>query len=45
MIKTPETEKLTCSAYHITWGGLGYLCLNCGQSAEHSWDIKHKAVN
>lgn len=35
------TSAVPCNAYHITWGGKGYQCLNCGQTAKHSWDIKH----
>ena len=31
-----------CHAGDITWGGLGYQCLNCGATADHSWNIKHK---
>lgn len=33
-----------CTAADITFGGAGMLCLNCGGTAAHAWDIKHKTT-
>ncbi len=41
MVKTPKGIATPCTAHHITWGGEGYQCLNCGATARHSWEIKH----
>ena len=44
--KHPKPEvfdsERNCRAGDITWGGKGYQCLNCGGTADHSWNIKHK---
>jgi hypothetical protein len=40
--KLDKNFSRPCNAQDITWGGEGYLCLNCGSSAKHSWQIKHK---
>ena len=44
--KYPKPEVFdsgrNCRAGDITWGGEGYHCLNCGATADHSWNIKHK---
>jgi hypothetical protein len=34
-------KNVSCSALSITWGPLGYQCLNCGAQADHSWNLKH----
>jgi len=31
-----------CSCHDLTWGGKGYHCLNCGATADHTWNIKHQ---
>jgi hypothetical protein len=36
-----HTSSTPCCAWHITWGGLGSQCLNCGATAKHAWEIKH----
>ena len=36
--------KSLCSVWDITWGLLGYQCLNCGAQADHSWNLHHTKV-
>ena len=35
------TSSMDCAAWHLTRGGQGVLCLNCGETAAHGWEIKH----
>ncbi len=37
----PASVGRNCTCHDITWGGKGYQCLNCGATADHSWNIKH----
>ena len=39
--KVGEGLSRPCNPHDITWGGKGYHCLNCGATADHSWNIKH----